>query len=92
MRLSERAEHADMELVVDGDDDAIAVEANVAAVEQILFNLVDNACKYAAGATDRRVHLEIAPEDGKAELRVRDHGPGISASVRRRLHSRSAWN
>ena len=84
-RLSERAENAGMELVVAGDGDTMAVEANVAAVEQILFNLVDNACKYAAGASDKRIHLEISPDRGKAELRVRDHGPGISTSIRRRL-------
>ena len=38
---------------------AAVVAASPSVVEQILFNLVDNACKYAASATDRRIHIEI---------------------------------
>jgi signal transduction histidine kinase len=60
---------------------------DVPVVEQILFNLVDNACKYAAPlASEKRIHLEAVPEDGKfALLRVRDHGQGISAEVAKRM-------
>ena len=47
-------------------------------IEQILFNLVDNSCKYAAQAEDRRIHLEMSVANGDAVLSVRDHGPGIS--------------
>jgi K+-sensing histidine kinase KdpD len=57
-----------------------------AAVEQILFNLVDNACKYAAPtATEKKLHLEALPDGKFAMLRVRDHGQGISAEGARRL-------
>ena len=34
-----------------------AVRVDTSSVEQILFNLVDNACKYAGRAADRRIHL-----------------------------------
>ncbi len=50
-----------------------------AAVEQILFNLVDNACKYAADATDRTLHLTVTADARQILLRVRDHGPGVAA-------------
>jgi signal transduction histidine kinase len=63
----------------------IVVKTNVSAVEQILFNLVDNACKYAAVAEDKRIHLILREEDGNALLRVEDHGPGIAPEMRRRL-------
>ncbi len=33
------------------------VRADPSVVEQILFNLVDNACKYAASASDRSIQL-----------------------------------
>jgi K+-sensing histidine kinase KdpD len=48
---------------------------------------VDNACKYAAPlATEKVIHLETVPENGKfALLRVRDHGQGISAEAAKRL-------
>ncbi len=88
-RLAQRAEQAGMDLVEDvgaGVRETL-VHVDVAAVEQILFNLVDNACKYAAPlATDRIIHLEALPEQGKfALLRVRDHGQGISSAAARRL-------
>lgn len=55
------------------------VRTDPAAVDQILFNLVDNAGKYAAAAADRRIHIEADSAGRWAVLRVRDHGPGISA-------------
>jgi signal transduction histidine kinase len=61
------------------------VRANVSAAEQILFNLVDNACKYARTAADKRIHLAAQWHNGTVRLRLRDHGPGIPPSVRRRL-------
>ncbi len=48
-----------------------------AVVEQILFNLVDNAAKYAREATDRRIHVETGGNGKYVNLTVRDHGPGI---------------
>ena len=61
------------------------VRADASAVEQILFNLVDNACKYAAGAADKRIHLVARAAGGRAALEVCDHGPGLSARDARRL-------
>jgi signal transduction histidine kinase len=88
-RLAERAAQAGMQLVEDVDNTAIrtTVHVDVSVVEQILFNLVDNACKYAAPlATEKVIHLETVPENGKfALLRVRDHGQGISAEAAKRL-------
>jgi signal transduction histidine kinase len=86
-RLAGRAEHAGMQLVVETKDGAgeAAVWANVSAAEQILFNLVDNACKYAATADDKRIHLTLEADDGAAQLQLRDYGPGFSTSSRRQL-------
>jgi signal transduction histidine kinase len=87
-RLAQRAEHAGMSLVVDGSEQALqsVVHVDVAAVEQILFNLVDNACKYAAPNTSEKlIHLEAVPNPKFAMLRVRDHGQGITEQGARRL-------
>jgi K+-sensing histidine kinase KdpD len=55
-------------------------------VEQILFNLVDNACKYAAPrAAQPVIHVEADTSGKFAMLRVRDHGGGISRSEQRRI-------
>ena len=87
-RLAQRADQAKMRLEVDGSAEALqsVVHVDVAAVEQILFNLVDNACKYAAcDGTERVIHLEALPDNRFAMLRVRDHGQGISEEGARRL-------
>jgi len=86
-RLERRAEQASLRLVVEVGDDAAeaAVRADASAIEQILLNLVDNACKYATSASEKTVHLKYGREGASALLRVRDHGPGISAADRRRL-------
>lgn len=94
-RLSTKAQQCGMELVVepaDGAGDA-DVSVNVSAVEQILLNLIDNACKYASSGADRRIHLRIESADGQGVLRVRDHGPGLDGKHLKRLFqpfSRSA--
>jgi len=86
-RLANHARRDDMELIVEADEAAFSatVRANPSAVEQILLNLVDNAGKYAAGASDKRIHLAARQVDGQVALRVRDHGPGISAPASRHL-------
>jgi len=86
-RLADRAAQAGMRLVVDAEDDVrlATVCTNPSAVEQILFNLVDNACKYTASASDKRLRLSVVLADGAVEMAVRDHGPGIPADQRRRL-------
>ncbi len=86
-RLRGRASSAGMEIVNDVTDDAMraSVLADPSAVEQILFNLVDNACKYAATGADRRIHLEAGRSGRFVTLGVRDHGPGIAPRDARRL-------
>lgn len=86
-RLQSRAAAAGHTLHVEAEKDAqsMTVLADPSAVEQILFNLVDNACKYAANADDRRIHLEAKREAACLCLRVRDHGPGFGRTSSRRL-------
>jgi signal transduction histidine kinase len=48
-----------------------------------VWNLVDNALKYGATAGAVTVNLDI--QDGRAELRVEDHGPGIERESQERI-------
>jgi signal transduction histidine kinase len=54
-------------------------------VEQILYNLVDNAAKYAASAVDRQLEFSAKANSRMAQLSLRDHGPGISPREAARL-------
>jgi K+-sensing histidine kinase KdpD len=88
LRLRQRAEQAGTTIALEASPEALArvVHVDVSVVEQILFNLVDNSCKYATGSTGpRTIHLEACSSDNSAMLRVRDHGTGISAEAARRL-------
>lgn len=58
---------------------------NAMAVEQILFNLIDNACKYASDATEPRIIVESEATGTQITIRVRDFGPGLSRTARRQL-------
>ncbi len=88
-RLLQRAEQSGMGLQQEADPAALQrpVDVDVSSVEQILFNLVDNACKYGARGPDKKmIQLEVLGENSKfVVLRVRDHGQGISAETARRL-------
>jgi signal transduction histidine kinase len=86
-RLADRTAQAEMKLdlqLADADAET-TIATDSAAVEQILFNLVDNACKYAAASIDKRIHVSLAAEPRQVQLIVRDHGPGISTTGRKKL-------
>lgn len=86
-RLADRAAQSGMTLVTEGIEPCgqAAIFANPSAVEQVLFNLIDNACKYASAATDKRIVLTVRLAGKTAEIVVHDHGSGVSAAIRRRL-------
>jgi len=81
-RLSEHAHRSGMRLVSEYDDHVLdaTVRVDISGIERILFNLVDNACKYARSADDKRIHLTLSQEDHQILLKVMDHGPGIDKS------------
>lgn len=50
---------------------------------QVLYNLFDNALKYAADG--RQVMVTLARENGRTAIHVRDYGPGIPSRSRRKV-------
>ena len=85
--LEQRAAQTGLELVLvaPGEVASSLVRADITAVEQILFNLVDNACKYALPGEEKRVTVEARSIGAQVALRVRDHGPGIAPSEAQKL-------
>jgi len=85
-RLEARLATAGMSLHMPLDEPAAAetLRADATAIEHILFNLVDNAAKYAAGST-LPVEISVARDGGNIRVRVADHGPGIPPEEHRRI-------
>lgn len=86
-RLVERVRQAGMEFVLEcgGDCREASLETDVTAVEQIIFNLVDNACKYGRGADGGTIRVSGSADGRRAAVAVRDDGPGVAAEEGKRL-------
>lgn len=87
-RLEARAAAAGLTLVVDAGEDlrSVRVKADFLAVEQILFNLTDNACKYAAPASEpKELLLTLALSKSEVRFTLRDFGPGLSSDQAKKL-------
>lgn len=86
-RLEERSKQVGLDFTISIDPAAghASVRADASAVEQILFNLVDNAAKYASASSDKRLDLTATLNGTHALLRLRDHGPGIVGPQLKRL-------
>lgn len=86
-RLAQRCDQAGMQLMVEVGPaaDMTMLQTDTAAVDRIVFNLIDNACKYARDAEDRRIELAAEQRGGSAMIHVRDHGPGIAPDAAKRM-------
>jgi signal transduction histidine kinase len=69
---------AGKELTLDiADDLPPEINTDPDLCRQLIGNLLDNACKYSAGATDPRVWLRAKPDNGNVVFEVEDRGPGV---------------
>lgn len=72
-------EHRNIDYRVDGE---LSVFADPREIGEALWNVVENALKYAP---DAAIHLRGSREDGSVRIVVRDEGPGMSELER--LHA-----
>lgn len=84
-RFVERLNEAGVKLACDPSSPEwlTLVQADRAAVEHVLFNLIDNAAKYATGSEE--VSITAESDRDRLSILVRDHGPGIPPSERKRI-------
>jgi len=60
-------------LVPDGSE----LETDGELVQQVIGNLLDNACKYSRSAVDPRLWLRVQSENDRLRIEVEDCGPGV---------------
>jgi anti-sigma regulatory factor (Ser/Thr protein kinase) len=81
--LRRRCEEAGATFSVHHSADAVHTTADADRVRQVLFNLVDNACKYAGVAAT--VRLSSEQRGDSLILAVDDDGPGIAPALQRKV-------
>lgn len=89
-QLTARCDISEMKLIVIAPEhEAPALQRFITTdrerVDRILFNLIENACKYASESDSRVVQLEVSILPRALELSVIDHGPGIDSREARRI-------
>lgn len=76
-----------VELQLARDLDRVTVDH--VQIEQVILNLVANACEAMQGtpASERRLHIATRPrpDEGEVELRIEDSGVGIALDERERI-------
>lgn len=66
--------------------DGVSVDGDRDLLFQAICNLLDNAVKFSPDGAE--VGVELSIEQGRARVRIRDHGPGIPADQRERVFDR----
>lgn len=86
-RFADRAKEAGMSFRHEVEKELAqkTISTEPAAVEHVLFNLVDNACKYACDTEDKRVEMTCRSVGDHIEIAVRDYGPGIDSKQAAKL-------
>lgn len=63
----------------------VMAHIDIYRIEQVIVNLLTNAMKYGAGSP---IKVEICIKQGKIQLHVKDHGPGIKEQDTERIFER----
>lgn len=72
------AAEKNIRIEVDAPEEAIFVKADPVRLEQVIWNLLNNAVKFTPN--DGRIAVKLRVEDGEIVLTVEDNGQGIDAS------------
>lgn len=86
-RLQARADQNSwrLELKIPPAARAAMIKVDLAGVERVLFNLIDNACKYAQPAQVPRIVVEVGLSRRRVVFSVQDFGPGVPKRKRSHL-------
>lgn len=90
LRYLPRADAAGVDLGVQGLEQPMRVAGNVALIEGVLGNLLDNALRYGRAPAGQlsAVTVVLAEKNGQVRLSVIDNGPGLTVQERQRLAQR----
>lgn len=87
-KIASQIAHADFELDFACDTDILekSIEVDLDSFVQIMINLIDNAIKFSANSSTRKIDIGCrALSDGRIQFTVRDYGPGIEKHQMRKI-------
>lgn len=73
----------EFELITKFPEEDFCVEADRDAISEAIMNLIDNAMKYSRD--DKRIKLEVTPNQSEVRISITDFGIGISAQEQARI-------
>src|SRR5436190_9875216 len=74
-----RCQDAGKQLVIESDlQPDVQLTTDAELVQQVLANLIDNACKYSRDADHMDIWLRVGHDGTRIVFEVEDRGPGIS--------------
>ena len=86
--MASQAPAAGMDLGFEAKTDSAVIQGNALMLEEMIQNLVDNACRYCPRGTVIDVRIEASQDQDKVCLSVADNGPGIPPQDRDRVFER----
>ncbi|MCE0521905.1 MAG: ATP-binding protein [Methylacidiphilales bacterium] len=72
---SNRTNSTEVDIAIDAPENLPTLDANALRLEQVIFNLLENAVAYSN--PPRRIGVSAALKEGRIEIRVADNGIGI---------------
>lgn len=83
--ISARLSTADAELVITIAPGLPSVHGGSVRLQQVLVNLLSNACDAVEGLGDRTIHLNGRREGDRVVIEIGDRGPGVPPAITERI-------
>jgi len=85
LTLRPQIERAGFQLLLEVPERSMIATFDADLVEQVLFNLVENALKYVSSSADLRLTLAVDQTSSGLRVSLRDRGPGVSSALMHKI-------
>ena len=83
--VSARLGTADATLIIDLQPDLPSVRGGPVRLQQVLVNILTNACDAVEGLGDRKIELTARKANGSVVIEIGDRGPGVPPAIMQRI-------